>query len=328
MRRLRHRDLAEHALPAPAAGGGRRWSPWCWCWSGRATSATSSSRRWPTSASPAAGLTVLTGLNGQISLGHGALMAVGAYTTALLLGDDAGRRRWSSCSSLATGRHRRGRRRRRRGGRAAARPLPGRRDAGVRRRRCPALALHFTATLGGAHGLTVRLAETPPWVARRGVRSSPRSDCRSSASPAWPGHACSSSCCWPTSARSRVGRALAGRARRRGRGRAGRHARRAGAGARRSWSARPAPALAGGLLASSSGSPRRAASRWRCRPALLTAVVLGGLGSLAGALIGAAAARRSCPTGLTTSAQRSGSRRRPGGRAGARWSTALVLVRS
>ncbi|TFV61663.1 branched-chain amino acid ABC transporter permease [Geodermatophilus sp. DF01-2] len=34
----------------------------------------------------AGGLTVLTGLNGQISLGHGALMAVGAYTTALLLG--------------------------------------------------------------------------------------------------------------------------------------------------------------------------------------------------------------------------------------------------
>ncbi len=33
-----------------------------------------------------AGLTVLTGLNGQISLGHGALMAVGAYACALLLG--------------------------------------------------------------------------------------------------------------------------------------------------------------------------------------------------------------------------------------------------
>jgi branched-chain amino acid transport system permease protein len=32
-----------------------------------------------------AGLTLLTGINGQISLGHGALMAVGAYTTALLL---------------------------------------------------------------------------------------------------------------------------------------------------------------------------------------------------------------------------------------------------
>lgn len=36
----------------------------------------------------AGGLTVLTGLNGQLSLGHGALMAVGAYTTALLLQGD------------------------------------------------------------------------------------------------------------------------------------------------------------------------------------------------------------------------------------------------
>jgi branched-chain amino acid transport system permease protein len=32
-----------------------------------------------------AGLTLLTGLSGQISLGHGAFMAIGAYTTALLL---------------------------------------------------------------------------------------------------------------------------------------------------------------------------------------------------------------------------------------------------
>ena len=37
-----------------------------------------------------AGLTVLTGLNGQISLGHGALMAVGAYTTAVLLDERDG----------------------------------------------------------------------------------------------------------------------------------------------------------------------------------------------------------------------------------------------
>lgn len=36
----------------------------------------------------AGGLTVLTGLNGQISLGHGALMAIGAYTTALMLSSD------------------------------------------------------------------------------------------------------------------------------------------------------------------------------------------------------------------------------------------------
>jgi branched-chain amino acid transport system permease protein len=33
----------------------------------------------------AGGLTVLTGLNGQLSLGHGAFMAIGAYTTALFL---------------------------------------------------------------------------------------------------------------------------------------------------------------------------------------------------------------------------------------------------
>ena len=32
-----------------------------------------------------AGLSLLTGVNGQISLGHGAFMAVGAYTTALLM---------------------------------------------------------------------------------------------------------------------------------------------------------------------------------------------------------------------------------------------------
>ncbi|MFP5220557.1 MAG: branched-chain amino acid ABC transporter permease [Actinomycetes bacterium] len=32
-----------------------------------------------------AGLTVLTGISGQISLGHGAFMAIGGYTTALLL---------------------------------------------------------------------------------------------------------------------------------------------------------------------------------------------------------------------------------------------------
>lgn len=36
-------------------------------------------------ATAAVGLTLLTGLNGQISLGHGALMAVGAYTSALML---------------------------------------------------------------------------------------------------------------------------------------------------------------------------------------------------------------------------------------------------
>lgn len=33
----------------------------------------------------AAGLTVMTGLSGQISVGHGAIMAVGAYTAALMM---------------------------------------------------------------------------------------------------------------------------------------------------------------------------------------------------------------------------------------------------
>ncbi len=36
------------------------------------------------------GLSLLTGVNGQISLGHGAFMAVGAYTMALLMTHTAG----------------------------------------------------------------------------------------------------------------------------------------------------------------------------------------------------------------------------------------------
>jgi branched-chain amino acid transport system permease protein len=44
-----------------------------------------------------AGLTVLAGVSGQISLGHGALMAVGAYTVALLIGKEG----WSVAPALA-----------------------------------------------------------------------------------------------------------------------------------------------------------------------------------------------------------------------------------
>jgi branched-chain amino acid transport system permease protein len=44
-----------------------------------------------------AGLTVLTGLSGQISLGHGALMAVGAYSVALLVGNE----QWPLAAALA-----------------------------------------------------------------------------------------------------------------------------------------------------------------------------------------------------------------------------------
>ncbi len=52
------------------------------------------------------GLNMLTGYNGQISLGHGAFYAIGAYVAAILmdqvrralLGDDPGRRRASASS--------------------------------------------------------------------------------------------------------------------------------------------------------------------------------------------------------------------------------------
>jgi branched-chain amino acid transport system permease protein len=44
-----------------------------------------------------AGLTVLTGLNGQISLGHGALIAVGAYTAVILISRDG----WALVPALA-----------------------------------------------------------------------------------------------------------------------------------------------------------------------------------------------------------------------------------
>jgi branched-chain amino acid transport system permease protein len=47
-----------------------------------------------------AGLTVLTGLNGQLSLGHGALMATGAYTFALSQNALAGRGQWTLVASV------------------------------------------------------------------------------------------------------------------------------------------------------------------------------------------------------------------------------------
>ena len=50
------------------------------------------------------GLNVLTGYTGQISLGHGAFMAIGGYTTAILMADhgvkDIGRSRWRSSSPV------------------------------------------------------------------------------------------------------------------------------------------------------------------------------------------------------------------------------------
>ncbi|WP_205474014.1 branched-chain amino acid ABC transporter permease [Nocardioides sp. SYSU D00038] len=112
----------------------------------------------------AGGLTVLTGLNGQISLGHGALMAIGAYTTALLLPD----REASTplvvvmllavLATTAVGVV---------VGLAAAR-LHGPYLAGATLALAvavPGIALYFKETLGGEQGLRVSLPEIPGWIA-------------------------------------------------------------------------------------------------------------------------------------------------------------------
>jgi branched-chain amino acid transport system permease protein len=105
-----------------------------------------------------AGLTVLIGANGQISLGHGALMAVGAYTVALLIGKEG----WALvpaliaavlCTALvgiAVG--------------AAATRLRGPYLAGVTLALAvglPGLAERFPSTFGGANGLALN-PPTPP----------------------------------------------------------------------------------------------------------------------------------------------------------------------
>ena len=107
-----------------------------------------------------AGLTVLTGLNGQISLGHGALMAVGAYTTAKLLGEEgtgpplplvlAGATVAGALAGLLAG--------------AAAARLRGPYLAGATLALAvglPAIALRFPEFLGASDGLTV-FPPTPP----------------------------------------------------------------------------------------------------------------------------------------------------------------------
>jgi branched-chain amino acid transport system permease protein len=111
----------------------------------------------------AAGLTVLVGLNGQISLGHGAFMAIGAYTAALMLrGEDplplAVVLAAAAAVSLVAGAL---------VGVAAAR-LHGPYLAGATLALAvavPGIALHFSGTLGGEQGLTVRVPAIPDWFA-------------------------------------------------------------------------------------------------------------------------------------------------------------------
>ena len=112
----------------------------------------------------AGGLTVLTGLNGQISLGHGALMAIGAYTTALFLQDDSPA---APARRDPARRHARDARRRRAS--SARRPpgCTGPTSPAPRwrwRSPCPGLALYFDGRLGGEQGLLVRLPDIPGWV--------------------------------------------------------------------------------------------------------------------------------------------------------------------
>ena len=108
----------------------------------------------------AGGLTVLTGLNGQISLGHGALMAVGAYTTALFLGVEGDPLPLpviflaAVVVTMAVGAL---------VGVAAAR-LHGPYLAGATLALAvglPGLALYFHDTLGGEQGLRVRAPRAP-----------------------------------------------------------------------------------------------------------------------------------------------------------------------
>jgi len=110
-----------------------------------------------------AGLTLLTGLSGQISLGHGALMAVGAYTAALLIGNE----HWpllgavlaatvmAALVGLVLG--------------AAATRLRGPYLAGATLAFAvglPALADKYPGTFGGENGLTIEPPTPPAFLGR------------------------------------------------------------------------------------------------------------------------------------------------------------------
>lgn len=108
-----------------------------------------------------AGLSLLTGTNGQISLGHGAFMAVGAYTAALLLPTGlpfpvamlAGAAVAGLVGAIVG---------------AAAAQLHGPYLAGATLALAvglPGLAVAFDGLLGGDQGLTVDSPRTPSWFA-------------------------------------------------------------------------------------------------------------------------------------------------------------------
>src|SRR4051812_41780421 len=116
----------------------------------------------------AGGLTVLTGLNGQISPGHGALMAVGAYTTALFLqADEPLPLPVIFLAAIAVA--------------AVVGAIVGAAAARLHRPYLagatlalavglPGLALYFRDTLGGEQGLRVRAPRPPDWF-RDGIEA-------------------------------------------------------------------------------------------------------------------------------------------------------------
>jgi branched-chain amino acid transport system permease protein len=235
----------------------------------------------------AGGLTVLTGLNGQISLGHGALMAIGAYTAALFLQDPDPALPLllivlvSTAATLVVGAA---------VGVAAAR-LHGPYLAGATLALAiaiPGIALRFSDTLGGEAGLRVRLPEIPGWVLDSAyfVTGRELTSSRYVAYLAW-GTLIVTFVLLANLARSRVGR----------RWRAVRDNEVAaelagiGLGKARISAFMVSAAAAGAAGAVMAFSVRLAAPSGftlTLSLTLLTAVVLGGLGSLTGALIGAA----------------------------------------
>lgn len=108
-----------------------------------------------------AGLNLLTGVNGQLSLGHGALMAIGAYTTSLMLRGHDLPMILALVASIATAALL--------GavfGIAAAR-LRGPYLAGATLALAvglPQIATHYSGFFGGEEGITVAPVSAPAWL--------------------------------------------------------------------------------------------------------------------------------------------------------------------
>jgi branched-chain amino acid transport system permease protein len=235
----------------------------------------------------AGGLTVLTGINGQLSLGHGALMAIGAYTTALLLPD-----RDASVPlpvvllaaiavTLVVGAL---------VGIAAAR-LHGPYLAGATLALAvavPGIALYFRDTLGGEQGLRVSTPDVPTWVLDVGyfITGTDLTRNRYVAYLAWVALIITF-VLLANLTRSRVGRRwMAVRDDEVAAELAGIDLGRARVSAFIVSAA--AAGLAGAVLALTVRLAAPSAFNLNLSLTLLTAVVLGGLGSLGGALLGAA----------------------------------------